>query len=90
METLKSLKPYPARLPKDFKKAVAMLTRPYIPITEEYYNHLLAQLDREKCNCFIMENGHIVTVGTADGGYAIMPLRPQEELKIRGKNNDRT
>ena len=89
MDTLKPLKPYPAHLPKDFQTAVAMLTRPYIPITQEYYNYLLAQMGREKCDCFILENGHIVTIGTADGGYAIMPICPEEEYIFKNNNNDR-
>ena len=89
METLKPLKPYPGLLPKEFKKAVAMLMRPYLPITEEFYNYLMEQLGREQCDFFILENGHIVTIGTANSGYAIMPLLPGVEANLKENNNDR-
>lgn len=65
-----------------------MLMQPYIPITEKYYRCLLAQLEKAGCDFFILENGHLVTIGETTGGFAIMPLLLQEAHKVKEKYYD--
>lgn len=61
------------RLPKDFTAAVNMLTRPYIPITKEQYDQIVAMTKSD----FVLCSGIFCTFGTADGGFALMPIAPK-------------
>lgn len=72
----------PGRLPDDFKSAVSWLTRPYEQISEDEYKQLLELLKQEKAD-FFEYRGQIVTIGGADGGYAIMPLNSEQQRKRR-------
>ena len=73
---LNDFKVLPGSLPPTFKEAVKMLTRPYEAIPEKTYNKLLARLEESKSDFFLYK-GKVVTIGNADGGFAIMPLRNQ-------------
>lgn len=58
-----------------FQEAVAMLKRPYTPITKAQYQQVKEMADRSNCDTFcIGSGGQQVTFGEADGGYALMPL----------------
>lgn len=60
-------------LPSDFKKAVAMLKRPYQVITKQEYDAIV-NLAVEAKTDIVLHNGQQKTFGEADGGYALMPL----------------
>lgn len=73
-----------ALFPKDeFLAKVDMLHRPYIEITEREYEILYARLVEAKADFFALPDGRIVTVGNADGGFAIMPVKPGERHKLK-------
>lgn len=76
-----NLKKFAGLLPQNFQQAVQCLRRPYIPISEDDYNHCLAVLNRPPVSDLFLMNDVIVTVGNADGGYAIMPLSPEEQAR---------
>jgi len=61
-------------LPSCFKCAVDMLQRPYYPISKQRYDKIMQELEEAKSDCF-MYRRKVCTVGTADNGYAIMPLK---------------
>lgn len=62
-------------LPKDFTKAVRMLTRPYIPLASEEVKYV-EMLAKEANTDFLQdENGHIYTWGLADGCTQLMPVQ---------------
>jgi hypothetical protein len=63
-------------LPTDFRMAVGQLRRPYTPICESDYELLLARLKEAQADFFLWR-GKLVTIGHADGGYAIMPASEQ-------------
>lgn len=71
---IESLKPHKGHLPKDFNAAVRLLKRPYTAITENQFVELRDTLEIAKTDFFIDDNGNVVTIGAADGGYAVMPL----------------
>lgn len=80
------LEVFPARLPEDFAEAVAILRRPYQPISEETFQHLLSMLDGHDSDLFWYPDAsgqqRLVTIGTSEpynDGYAIMPLVEQHE-----------
>jgi len=79
----RKLRLYPAVLPNNFHDAVKMLNRPYEVISKKVYEYLLRKLKKTGYDCF-MYKGQIVTIGNADGGYAIMPLNKkyQQSNKI--------
>jgi len=57
---------------------VRSLTRPYIKISEEKYQDLLAGTV-----CFFKTSGgHVVTFGQADGGFALMPLQNDAQQAV--------
>lgn len=69
---IKRLAPVPGKsLPKSFKAAVSMLKRPYIPITAEALR-AVEQVSGD--SDVVLFDGKAMTFGTADGGYALMPL----------------
>ena len=69
---IKRLAPLPGmRLPQNFKEAVSMLRRPYIPITAEA---LRAVEQVAGDSDAVLFDGKAMTFGDADGGYALMPL----------------
>ena len=61
-------------LPKSFSKAVDMLKRPYIVITEDEYTSLIELTSKDVLTDFVMYDGIKCTFGNADNGYALMPL----------------
>lgn len=58
-----------------FKEAVAMLQRPYIVISERQHAKVAKIAQAAKCDVFSVDDLRF-TFGTADGGYALMPLIP--------------
>ena len=61
------------RLPKDFRAAIRMLERPYIGITEAEY----AVVEKVAGDSdIVFFDGRPVTYGNADGGWALMPIKP--------------
>lgn len=63
------------KLPKDFKKAVALLQRPYFYISESVYNDLLKEAQKQNSDILEDCNGRQFTFGNCDGDhYALMPL----------------
>lgn len=60
-------------LPGSFKERVALLQRPYTAISEQQF-HKLRALARRKNTDIVIFEGRQATFGTADGGFAIMPL----------------
>jgi len=62
------------RLPRDFKKAVALLRRPYLPLTADQYQDVLQVAGKSDCVLF---DGWQHTFGDADGGRALMPLKEE-------------
>lgn len=82
--------PFPGLLPTEFKDAVSMLTHPYEPIPEAEYNRLEATLIENGCDFFIRKGGQIVTIGTTPTGtgWAIMPLTPDEQIKLKERNRN--
>ena len=77
----KVLKPLKGYLPNDFHESVRMLTRPYIPISESMYNKIYAV-----GNDFFQYGEQIVTFGTADRGFALMPLQMKYATIIKWEN----
>ncbi len=74
-----------AQLPKDFGAAVALLRRPYYPIPKSEYYDLLERLKLAKADFFLWDEQRIlVTIGNADGGYAVMPLCASEQSRLLG------
>lgn len=61
------------RLPKDFSKAVSLLTRPYIPITDLEYEKILDITETPDTDV-VSVGGRLASFGAADMGYALMPL----------------
>lgn len=59
---------------------VRRVQRPYLPITEADYQQLMAAT----ADYYRLpgKHGRVVTFGTADGGYALMPLQPDEAGRI--------
>lgn len=62
-------------LPKDFHKAVRMLERPYIKITERDYKKLM---DFTECDAVRGSDGRLYTFGNCELGYALMPIAKEE------------
>lgn len=59
-------------LPTNFRNAVRMLQRPYIPITASQSKEIEAKT-KGRGDIFIYR-GKKMTWGNADGAYALMPL----------------
>lgn len=74
---------FPGTLPQDFTRAVNMLRRPYCPIPAELFAALQAVLTQHRSDFLLLPGGHIVTIGNADGGYAIMPLSEWAAQQVR-------
>ena len=71
-----SLMPIPNKsLPKDFNKAVGMLTRPYKALSEKEYNYLINVTKKANTDFVKDDNGEIYTFGVADDGFALMPIQ---------------
>ena len=64
------LTPLIGKLPSDFCEAVRTLTRPYIPINKDEFDKVF-----NVGNDYFKFKKQVVTFGTADGGYALMPLQ---------------
>lgn len=62
----------------DFNSQVRDLQRPYLKISEEQYNLLY----KESADFYKTSGGKIVTFGSADQGYALMPLNEDASKKI--------
>lgn len=71
---LSAIKTVPNKhLPSDFKKAVALLKRPYLPITKQEYEAIVNRAEEANTD-IVLHDGKQKTFGEADGGYALMPL----------------
>lgn len=73
MQQLKSIEN--KHLPRNFNKAIRLLKRPYVYISEQRF--LLLKDELKNCNSDIFEdeNGLQYTIGGCDNGrFAIMPL----------------
>lgn len=55
-----------------YREKSNMVTRPYFPIDSIAFR--LLECHRSKADIFEMSNGEKVTFGTADGGWALMPI----------------
>lgn len=75
-EVIFDIQPATGSLPKDFKKALSRVFRPYIPITREQHDEIESITGAEGTD-FLRINGgdQLYTFGTADCGYALMPVR---------------
>lgn len=58
------------------------ITRPYFAINESDFK----KLENDNSQYYLLKSGHVVTFGTADGGYALMPLQRAYALDILSKN----
>lgn len=70
-DLLERLTPVDHPMGDNFQEAVGMLVRPYMAITREQYHAILMQLASSDVVEF---DGIQMTFGSADGGYALMPL----------------
>lgn len=61
-----------------FDIEVRKLTRPYLPITAADYEHLTTG----GADYYLTPDGQVVTFGTADGGFALMPLQQRFAANI--------
>ncbi len=68
------VKVFEGRLPKGFDASVRILQRPYTTISADEYQSLWKMLDESGDTDFFVFEGEVVTIGNADGGYAIMPI----------------
>ena len=55
----------------DSSMAIRSLERPYMAITAASYDQLM----KGAHDYYVTRNGRVVTFGTADGGFALMPLK---------------
>jgi len=60
-------------LPADFSEAVALLMRPYFPISEHVYNEIMDYTANLNGDILLIDNEQFA-FGHADNGYALMPL----------------
>lgn len=75
-EVIFDIQPATGSLPKDFKKAVAMLFRPYIPVSREQHDEIERIAGAANTDFFRINGGdQLYTFGTADCGFALMPVR---------------
>lgn len=65
-------------LPSNFKDAVQMLTRPYIPITSDQHREIEEKMKGH--GDILIYRGRRMTWGNADGGYALMPLSANYQI----------
>jgi hypothetical protein len=72
---LKSITTTLDRMPSDFKDAVAMLKRPYTPVSEKVYKAILKKV--EGVGDVVIFKNKRMTFGAVDCGYALMPLAAQ-------------
>lgn len=63
---------------KNYCEQIAELTRPYVKITDEQY----VELKGQPAEFYINKAGMVFTFGTADGGYALMPINEAAAKKI--------
>lgn len=68
--TMAVLKPLKGEC-KPYTEQVKELMAPYIKITDEQHT----QLESIGCDFFMTKGGMVVTFGSANGGYALMPLQ---------------
>ena len=66
----------PGTLPSDFALAVSLLKRPYYKISKKIFDTIIKNTKSD----FIMYKGLKVTFGSADQGYALMPLSNQNSF----------
>lgn len=70
--------------PENFADFVAMLERPYFPISKDELDKAM-ELSKEQD--FILYDNRVMTFGAADNGYALMPLQDKYAAKILKDNN---
>lgn len=63
-------------LPVNLKQAVALLRKPYTPISQQVYEEIADKAELANTD-IVLFKGKQVTFGMADGGYALMPLSKQ-------------
>lgn len=69
---------------QEFHTEVRKLSRPYVQISSEDWQRLMAG----PADYYLMDRNQVVTFGSADGGYALMPLMPQHaRLILKRKSN---
>lgn len=70
------IQPASGHLPKDYKKAVAMVFRPYIPVNKVQHDEIERITGAANTDFFRINGGdQLYTFGTADCGFALMPVR---------------
>jgi|JI8StandDraft_1071087.scaffolds.fasta_scaffold281286_2 hypothetical protein len=72
---IKSIQTTTESMPTDFRQAVRMLERPYIPITLDDVSQIEGMTTG--LGDIVVYQGRRMTWGAADNGYALMPLSPQ-------------
>lgn len=78
------LSPLKGRIPKGKGiDNIRKLTRPYIVIPKEFYDKILSEKIK---NDFYIYDGKVVTFGSADNGFALMPYQ-NEYAKIILENH---
>ena len=85
---LKECKRLTGRLPKEFNDIVRMLIRPYIVITKEVYEDLIAftaKTEIRRVTDFIDYKGKVYTFGESCGIHELMEIRHEHVKKIRDK-----
>ena len=62
-------------MPSNFRDAIRLVTRPYIPISEKQVKEIESKTKNR--GDIILYRGKRMTWGNADGGFALMPLISQ-------------
>jgi hypothetical protein len=62
-------------MPSNFRDAIRLVTRPYIPISEKQVK-VIESKTKDRGD-IILYRGKRMTWGNADGGFALMPLISQ-------------
>ena len=62
-------------MPSNFRDAIRLVTRPYIPISEKQVKEIESKT--KKRGDIILYRGKRMTWANADGGFALMPLISQ-------------
>ena len=69
------------------QEGVAMLSRPYRPISEDQWEVLFDMATRTNCDVLSNKNGtKLFTFGNADGGYALMPIVCPDRLEVNPRS----
>ena len=78
--------PWQCKLPRSFSRAVRMVARPYVRITEAEYQEIMRLTEDPPTDC-VKWRGVVYTFGNADGGYRLMPLAQQPGWQARRADN---